>query len=189
MDEAPQAAARIGLDQPQQVENDEKVQGYEAHAEGSYPADELEELPWKKGSSHKEGDVLGPDLFQDKSDPLREIDGGVEEDAEAEHSEIVRTDEGGLGEEEIDGVAVGVEAQAEDDPMVEEADQVTVNEVDGADAHEHEEEALQELEDSDDDDPSVAMGLESSSPVRVPDVRSDARVLRRTWHKSGFCTA
>lgn len=149
MNEPLDAAPGISLNQPQQVEQDEQVGGNEADADQVEVPDKLKELPWQKCRSEDQGDVLGPDFFKCKSNAFYEINCCIEKDAQAEHAEVAGADESSPGEDVVDRAAVWVEAKACDDPMVEEADEVAVDELRRSCGNDEKEYALQNLQAAD----------------------------------------
>lgn len=149
MNEPLDAASSVGLNQPQQVEQDEQVGCNETDADQVEVPDKLEELPRQKGRSKDQGNVLCPHLFQRKSNAFYKINGCVEKDPQAEHAQVAGADESGPGEDIVDRAAVGVEAEACDDPMVEEADEVAVDELRRSCGNDEKEYALQNLQAAD----------------------------------------
>lgn len=111
-------AAGLGLDQPQQVEQDEQVSGNQANPYEIEVPDELEELPGKKSSGKDQRDVFRPYFFQRKPNALYKINGSVQKDSQAEHAQVARTDESSLSEDVVDRATVWIEPQARHDPMV-----------------------------------------------------------------------
>ena len=88
------AHAHLFVDYDGQVDENDHIQDGEHYLEHSEMADDLIKLPGQERPGQDQGKVLGPSLFQHQPGAFDNVQGGVEEDGEADLLEPLGAQEG-----------------------------------------------------------------------------------------------
>ena len=123
----------------------------------------LIDLPGQEGCGDSQGEVLGPGLFQIQADSLNQVEAGVNEEDLNEPLQEPFIEDGGLDQEEVDELRLGVEAQVVGQ-LLQHIVNVFMQQVKGPDAHGKKEQGLSQLEGGNEDKTLIVPPMQRGEP-------------------------